>query len=54
MAMLRKETQNGKQENQTNNTKQEEILKEIFETTSKLSLIILPMISYLGDLEVEE
>jgi len=54
MAMLRKENQNGKQGNQTNNTKQEEILKEIFETTSRLSLIVLPMISYLGDLEVQE
>jgi len=54
MAMLREQAKNGKQGNQTSNIEQEEILKEIFETTSKLSLIILPMISYLGDLEAEE
>jgi hypothetical protein len=27
--------------------------KEVFEVTSKLSVILLPMISYLGELEIE-
>ena len=40
-------------ENKEEKIPDKDILKEVYTTTAKLSPIILPMISYLGDLEIE-
>jgi len=47
MAMLRENSERKAEKNGT------DIAKEVFEVTAKLSVIILPMISYLGELEIE-
>jgi hypothetical protein len=47
---LLKEHPNGKEQEEQD----EDIFKGVSETTAKLSPIILPMISYLGDLEIED
>jgi hypothetical protein len=47
LALLKEDSKNGEQKNER------DIFKEVREITAKLSPILLPMISYLGELEVE-
>ena len=48
LALLKENSDSEEQENEDR-----DIFEEISETTMKLSPIILPMISYLGELEIE-
>ena len=47
LALLKEESDSEKQEKEDR-----DIFKEVSETTIKLSPIVLPMISYLGELEI--